>query len=87
VMSYYSMAFVGATPFGSLAAGAAASHIGTPITLSIGGTLCIAGAVWFATQLPQIRSLVRPLYAQLGIIPPMTAGIQAASALQVPPED
>ena len=39
VMSYYSMAFVGAAPFGSLAAGAAASHIGTPLTLAIGGVL------------------------------------------------
>lgn len=87
VMSYYAMAFVGAAPFGSLAAGWAASHIGTPITLALGGALCVAGSVWFATRLPAIRSQVRPLYAQLGIIPPVTAGIQAASALQVPPED
>ncbi len=87
VMSYYSMAFVGATPFGSLAAGAAASRIGTPITLVIGGVLCIAGGVWFASRLKYIRTLIRPIYAQLGIIPQMAAGIQAAAALQVPPEE
>lgn len=87
VMSYYSMAFMGATPFGSLAAGAAASHIGAPMTLAIGGALCVAGALWFASRLPHIRSHIRPVYAQLGILPQMTSGIQAATALQIPPEE
>ncbi|MGE5326543.1 MAG: MFS transporter, partial [Deltaproteobacteria bacterium] len=87
VMSYYAMAFMGAAPFGSLAAGWAASRIGTPFTLVIGGGVCVAGGIWFATRLPHIRKLVRPIYAQLGIIPQMAAGIQAATALQVPPEE
>jgi MFS family permease len=86
-MSFYMMAFVGAAPIGSLVAGITASHIGAPVTLTMGGALSVAGAVWFALQLPRIRSQVRPIYIQLGILPEMTAGIQAATALQVPPEE
>ena len=44
VMSFYSMAFLGMTPFGSLLEGALANRIGAPRTLMIGGCLCIAGA-------------------------------------------
>ena len=86
VMSFYSMAFQGVAPFGSLIAGAAASRIGAPYTLQIGGILCVAGAALFFAQLPAIRQLIRPIYAQLGIIPELATGIQAATSLQQPPE-
>jgi MFS family permease len=43
-MSYYTMAFVGMTPFGSLLAGAMAHAIGAPITIAINGMCCIAGS-------------------------------------------
>jgi MFS family permease len=87
VMSFYSMAFQGVAPFGSLLAGAVAGKIGAPRTLDIGGVLCVAGAAWFALQLPSLRANVRPIYRQLGIIPEVATGIQAASALQTPPEE
>lgn len=87
VMSFYSMAFQGVAPFGSLIAGAAASHIGAPLTLVIGGAICIAGAALFASQLPTLRRLVRPIYIRMGVIPEVAAGIQAASVLQQPPEE
>jgi predicted MFS family arabinose efflux permease len=87
VMSFYSMAFQGVAPFGSLLAGAVAGSIGAPRTLDIGGIACVAGAAWFALQLPSIRAMVRPIYVQMGIIPEVAAGIQAASALQTPPEE
>lgn len=87
VMSYYAVAFQGVAPFGSLIAGAAASRIGAPRTLMLGGALCIAGAALFASQLPSLRQLIRPIYAQIGIIPEMASGIQAATALQEPPEE
>jgi predicted MFS family arabinose efflux permease len=87
VMSFYSMAFQGVAPFGSLIAGAAASRIGAPLTLMIGGALCVGSAVLFALQLPAIRQLVRPIYAQIGIIPEVARGIQAATAVQQPPEE
>ncbi|MFY9979634.1 MAG: MFS transporter, partial [Candidatus Sulfotelmatobacter sp.] len=58
VMSFYSMAFQGVAPFGSLIAGAAASRIGAPLTLMIGGAICIVGAGVFASQLPVLRGIV-----------------------------
>lgn len=69
VMAYYSMAFQGVAPFGSLAAGALAARIGAPMTLAGGGVLCLLGALWFSRQLPQIRKLVRPIYSEMGILP------------------
>jgi MFS family permease len=86
VMSYYTMAFVGMAPFGSLIAGTVAAHIGAPKTLLISGLCCVAGAVWFATNLKEVRRVVRPIYVELGILPEVATGIQSASALQAPPE-
>ncbi len=86
-MSFYSMAFQGVAPFGSLIAGMVASRIGAPLTLTIGGAICICGASLFALQLPTIRRLIRPIYVQAGIIPEIAKGVQAASALQNPPEN
>ncbi len=87
VMSFYSMAFQGMAPFGSLIAGASASRIGAPYTLMIGGGVCILGAALFASQLPRIRQLVRPIYVRIGVIPELARGIHAASVLQEPPEE
>jgi len=87
VMGFYSMAIVGTAPFGSLIAGVVANRISAPATLGIGGALCVLGALWFARKLPQVRALIRPIYVRLGIIPEVAAGLQAASALQTPPED
>ena len=64
VMGYYTMAFVGAAPFGSLAAGALAQHIGAPHTVMLTGVLCIAGAGWFSLQLPKIRPAMRASYRE-----------------------
>ncbi|MGA7565713.1 MAG: MFS transporter [Terriglobales bacterium] len=86
VMSFYSMAFQGVAPFGSLIAGVTASRIGAPYTLMIGGSICICGAALFAAQLPALRKLIRPIYVQIGIFPELARGIQAASVLE-PPED
>ncbi len=87
VMSFYSMAFQGVAPFGSLMAGGVATHIGAPHTLMVGGTICIAGAALFAWQLPILRKLVRPIYVQKGFLPELASGINAASVLQEPPEE
>jgi MFS family permease len=87
VMSFYAISFQGVAPFGSLIAGAVASRIGAPYTLMIGGATCMVGAAIFASQLPVLRQLIRPTYAQVGIIPEVAAGIHTASVLQEPPED
>ena len=69
VMSIYATAFIGMSPLGNLFAGALASWIGAPDALILSGIICIIGALYFATRLPEIRKEVRPIYAQKGIIP------------------
>ncbi len=86
VMSFYSMAFQGMAPFGSLLAGSVAARIGAPNTVALSGALCLLSALWFTRQLPQIRQLIRPVYVRLGILPEVALGVQHASALQTPPE-
>lgn len=68
VMSFYTMAFMGLAPFGSLMAGGLAYRFGAPSVLLVGGILAIAGAVLFALQLPRLRELVRPVYIRKGIL-------------------
>jgi MFS family permease len=87
VMSFYSMAVQGVAPFGSLVAGLAASRIGASDTLMIGGAICVGGAALFAMQLPSLRKVIRPIYAQKGIIREVATGIHAVSTLQQPPEE
>jgi MFS family permease len=79
VMSFYTMAFLGTAPFGSLLAGTLSARIGAPRTLQIGGVCCIAAAIWFARGLPAFRAVVRPIYVQMGIL--------NAASLTTPPED
>jgi MFS family permease len=69
VMSYYTMAFVGMAPFGSLLAGALAHAVGAQRTVMVSGVACILGALWFWTQLKGIRKEMRPVYERLGIVP------------------
>ena len=68
-MSYYSMAFFGAAPFGSLMAGALAARIGAPHTVMITGAFCIAGAVWFSLELPKFSGVMRKIYRERGLLP------------------
>jgi len=78
IMSFYTMAFMGMVPFGSLLAGALAGWIGAPATLILGGTACIAGAAIFALALPELRAHIHPIYVQKGIIQENTAELEAA---------
>jgi MFS family permease len=71
VMSYYTVAFVGMAPFGSLLAGTLAHAIGAPMTVIISGVCCILGGAWFFTRMSGIKVVMRPIYQQLGIIPTM----------------
>jgi MFS family permease len=94
VMSYYTMAFMGMAPFGSLLAGTLAHAIppmpfwfvgGTPLsgaqwTVLLNGVVVVLGAAWFMTQLPALRRVVRPIYQEMGIIP--TAAEMAAEQIR-----
>jgi MFS family permease len=68
-MSYYTMAFFGAAPFGSLLAGALAHRIGAPHTIILTGACCIAGSLWFTLELPKVKAIIRPIYQQMGLVP------------------
>ena len=69
VMGYYTMAFFGGAPFGSLLAGAVAHRIGAPYTVMILGVFCIAGSLWFTLERPKIRAMMRPIYQEKGLVP------------------
>ncbi|MBE3127799.1 MAG: MFS transporter [Candidatus Atribacteria bacterium] len=87
VMSFYTMAFMGTAPFGSLLAGGLASYLGAPNTLIIGGIFCVLGALIFASKLTGLKKLVHPIYVRLGIISEVAVGIQRATELTVSPEE
>lgn len=69
VMSFFLMAYFGTTPFGSLVAGTLSARIGAPLTLAIGGVLCLAGVAWFASALPVLNRDIHPVFARLGAPP------------------
>ena len=86
VMSFFTMAFMGMSPFGNLVAGAMADKIGAPNTVLISGVICIIGAIIFLTRLPSLRKIIHPLYVKMGIIPQVASGIQIASEINIPPD-
>lgn len=81
VMGFFTMAFMGTVPVGTLLSGWLAQKLGVASTVMIGGSVCIAGAIWFARELPELRKLVRPIYVKRGIIPEVATGLQVASVL------
>jgi MFS family permease len=69
VMSYYTMAFFGAAPFGSLLAGALAHQIGAPYTVMLTGGVCVLGSLWFTVELPKVKADMHPIYQDQGLLP------------------
>jgi MFS family permease len=55
VMAVYSMMFMGMAPFGALLSGAIAQHVGAPLTVRLGGIICLAGGAVFALTWPAQR--------------------------------
>jgi MFS family permease len=78
VMAFYTMAFLGTAPIGSLLAGVLADRLGEPTTIILGGGVCLAGSAWFATRLPRMRELLRPIYLRQGIIPTPTPVVESS---------
>jgi MFS family permease len=62
VMSVYAMMFMGVAPIGALVAGFVAERIGAPLTLALGGTICVVAGLVFQRRLssliPRARELV-----------------------------
>ena len=79
VMSYYTMAFTGMAPFGSLLAGTLAHLLptttflmfmtGAQWTIVMNGSVLLLGALWFSSRMPAIRKVIVPIYQEMGIIP------------------
>ena len=67
VMSFFTVAFLGMSPLGSLAAGSLAHAIGAGHTLFIGGAFCVIGAIVLWRQLPLLRARIREIYLEIGI--------------------
>jgi MFS family permease len=61
VMALYSMMFMGMAPFGALFAGWIAERYGAPMTVAIGGIVCVASAGVFSLRLPALRNEAREL--------------------------
>jgi MFS family permease len=78
VMSYYTMAFFGAAPFGSLLAGTLAQQIGAPYTVILTGACCLVGVIWFTSELPKVRAVMRPIYQEMGLLPRRSIKLAAA---------
>jgi MFS family permease len=68
VISLYTVASFGGAPLGALLEGALADRIGAIHTFAIAGVLCIASALVFASALPRLRRVSRPLYVRLGLL-------------------
>jgi len=69
VASLYVMAFLGAAPFGSLAAGWLGEHADPRLALAIGGVLGLVATAVYVRKLPAIRREIDPVYERLGIAP------------------
>jgi MFS family permease len=76
-MSFYTMAFFGAAPLGSLLAGTLAHRIGAPRTVILTGACCLAAALWFSFALPKIRGIMRPIYQRMGLLPELDSASSA----------
>lgn len=87
VMSFYTMAFMGTAPIGSLLMGVLAARVGAPSAIGLGGAACVVAALYFGRRLPVLREIVRPIYQQMGILPELARGIQAATHQATPDTD
>jgi MFS family permease len=78
VMGYFTMAFMGMMPFGSLLGGAIASHFGAPRALVFSGILCAVSAAVYFAFVPAIGRALRSLYGQLGLLAQSSLELEAA---------
>lgn len=95
VMSFFSMAFVGMTPFGNLLAGELAARltpmgqeavVGATWTLIVEAFICLLAAGAFIALMPTLRKMVRKVYMDKGIIPAESPGLPESAASIAGPE-
>ncbi len=61
VMAVYSMVFMGMAPFGALLAGSLAHHVGAPLTVGMGASICLLASGIFWRYLPSLRAEAQAL--------------------------
>ncbi len=59
VMSLYTVCFMGMTPVGSFIEGWMAHHLGVPLTIFVGGLVCLLASLSFARNLPSLRKAMQ----------------------------
>lgn len=69
VMSFFTVAFLGMSPFGSLLAGFMTHRLGIHATLELASISCFLAALWVWTHLKVLRRQARPRLETLGILP------------------
>jgi MFS family permease len=79
VMSFYAVTVLGMIPVGSLLCSGLVVIIGAPYTVALGGVVSLAGAIYFSLILPELRAAARPMLERAGVLPPLAAGLQAAT--------
>jgi MFS family permease len=84
VMSFYSMAFMGTVPLGSLLAGVLVHWIGAPLTVISGGLCCIAASLSFGARLKGLQQLIHPIYIRKNTAPETAAEVQAVPSAPQP---
>lgn len=87
VMSFYTMAFMGMAPLGSLFGGTLAAWIGATNALIIGGVVCILASMVFAGRVKALKKMVHPIYERMAEVSAMVTGVNMVTELTVPPED
>jgi MFS family permease len=87
VMSFYTMAFFGMAPLGSLCAGLLGDRFGAPTAVRVGGVATLVGVLIFLRKLPNLRRTVRPIYERLGILPEVAQGLRQAADTETPPAE
>jgi len=65
VMAVYGMMLMGMAPLGALLAGALAHHLSAPITVALGGSVCIVAGILFGLRLPVFRREARQMIVAL----------------------
>ncbi len=89
VLSFYSMAFLGMAPLGSLMVGAVASAVGVVATMRVGGLMCVLAGLTFRLSSARWRDEVRDvLRAKRAEAPQMMSDpepLAPAAATEVPP--
>ncbi len=80
VMAFYTMAFLGTAPIGSLLAGTVAARIGSEYTILFGGFASLAAGIWFASRLPRLRAVMHPIYVARGVMVAPPAAVSGVGA-------